>query len=55
MQMGDKKISRANLALRSGLGRTQLGAKLDGLATSTLDDINAIARAYWPAMAVGAD
>ena len=43
--MGDKKISRSKLALAAGLGRTQLGAKLDGNGEFTVKEIVAIGRA----------
>jgi transcriptional regulator with XRE-family HTH domain len=45
MYMGDHKISRARLALASRIGRTTLGAKLDGNGTFTVDEIVSLARA----------
>lgn len=45
MYMGDKKLSRARLAIASGISRTSLGAKLDGSVAFTLDEIIAVARA----------
>src|SRR6185312_2610247 len=45
MYMGDKKLSRAQLAVGSGINRTSLGAKLDGDGRFTLDELLAISRA----------
>jgi transcriptional regulator with XRE-family HTH domain len=58
MYMGDKKLSRKELALASGIGRTTLGAKLDGYGAFTLAEINAIARAIdrsWVWVVTGQD
>lgn len=43
--MGDKKISRSKLAMAAGIGRTPLGAKLDGHGEFSLNEILDIARA----------
>lgn len=43
--MGDKKISRNKLAMRTGLGRTALSAKLDGESEFTLSEIVKVAHA----------
>lgn len=45
MYMGDKKISRAKLALASGISRTPLGAKLDGRNKFVFDELMSIAKA----------
>lgn len=45
MYMGDKKLSRKALALRSGVTRTSLGDKLDGRVEFTIADIIKIADA----------
>jgi transcriptional regulator with XRE-family HTH domain len=43
--MGEHKISRARLALATGIGRTTLGAKLDGNGEFTVEEIVALAHA----------
>ncbi|WP_196249044.1 helix-turn-helix domain-containing protein [Rhodococcoides fascians] len=43
--MGDKKISRAKLALAAGIGRTPLGKKLDGEVGFGFDEISAVCQA----------
>lgn len=42
MHMGDKKISRAKLALSCGINRTSLGKKLDDGLDFTIEDVSAI-------------
>lgn len=43
--MGEHKISRARLALATGIGRTTLGGKLDGNGEFTVEEIVALAHA----------
>ena len=43
--MGVHKITRAALALKSGISRSSLASKLDGQVDFTVQEINAIARA----------
>ena len=43
--MGDKKVTRSKLALASGIKRSALSNKLDGLSEFTVNEILAIAHA----------
>jgi transcriptional regulator with XRE-family HTH domain len=45
MHMGDKKITRAKLAIASGIKRPTLSNKLDNMSEFTLDEIVQIAHA----------
>jgi hypothetical protein len=58
MYMGDKKLSRSQLALSSGITRTSLGAKLDGHVPFTIEEIVSVARAIsrsWVWVLTGVD
>ena len=45
MHMGDKKITRAQLSIASGIKRPTLSNKLDNLSDFTLDEIIQVAHA----------